>query len=62
VEDEDFDVARVRNTVKLLASHSDCGVCSNRKTALELIRAKPDKYDVVILDFQISGGLRRRTH
>jgi DNA-binding NtrC family response regulator len=33
-------------------------VCSNGKTALELIRAKPDKYDVVILDFQISGGLR----
>jgi len=59
VEDEDFDVARVRNTVKLLASRIQiAGVCSNGKTALELIRAKPDKYDVVILDFQISGGLR----
>ncbi len=59
VEDEDFDVARVRNTVKLLASRIQiAGVCSNGKTALELIRAKPDGYDVVILDFQISGGLR----
>jgi two-component system response regulator AtoC len=59
VEDEDFDVARVRNTVKLFASHIQIAdVASNGKAALDLIAAKPDKYDVVILDFQISGGLR----
>jgi len=59
VEDEDFDVARVKNTVKLLGSRIQiAGITSNGKTALDLIRAKPDKYDVVILDFQISGGLR----
>jgi DNA-binding NtrC family response regulator len=59
VEDEDFDVARVRNTVKLFASRIHIAeVASNGKTALDLIHAKPDKYDVVILDFQISGGLR----
>jgi two-component system, NtrC family, response regulator AtoC len=59
VEDEDFDVERVRNTVKLFASRIQiAGIASNGKAALDLIRAKPDKYDVVILDFQISGGLR----
>ncbi len=59
VEDEDFDVARVKNTIKLLASRIQiAGIASNGIAALALIRAKPDKYDVVILDFQISGGLR----
>jgi two-component system response regulator AtoC len=59
VEDEDFDVARVRNTVKLFASRIRIAeVVSNGKAALDLIKDKADKYDVVILDFQISGGLR----
>jgi two-component system, NtrC family, response regulator AtoC len=59
VEDEDFDVERVKNTVKLFASRIQiAGIASNGKAALDLLRAKPDKYDVVILDFQISGGLR----
>ncbi|MEX0602058.1 MAG: sigma-54 dependent transcriptional regulator, partial [Bacteroidota bacterium] len=59
VEDEDFDVARVRNTVKLFSSRIQIAdVVSNGKAALEFIQKKPDKYDVAILDFQISGGLR----
>jgi len=59
VEDEDFDVARVRNTVKLFASRIRIAdVVSNGKAALDLLNSKPDKYDIVILDFQISGGLR----
>ncbi len=59
IEDEDFDVTRVRNTIKLFASRIQIAdVTSNGKAALEFIAAKPDKYDVVILDFQISGGLR----
>ena len=59
VEDEDFDVARVRNTVKLFASRIRIAeVVSNGKAALDLMKSNPDKYDVVILDFQISGGLR----
>lgn len=59
VEDEDFDVARVRNTVKFFASRIQIAdVASNGKAALDFIRNKPDKYDIVILDFQISGGLR----
>jgi len=59
VEDEDFDVARVKNTVKLFASRIRIAeVVSNGKAALDFMKNKPDKYDVVILDFQISGGLR----
>ena len=59
VEDEDFDVARVRNTVKLFASRIRITeVVSNGKAALDFMKNNPDKYDIVILDFQISGGLR----
>lgn len=59
VEDEEFDVSRVRNTIKLFPSRIQItDVVSNGRAALELIRSKPDRYDVVILDYQISGGLR----
>ena len=59
VEDEDFDVARVKKTVSLSTTRIQVEeVVSNGKSALDKIRDKPDFYDVVILDYQISGGLR----
>lgn len=59
VEDEEFDVARVRKTVALFADRLHVkDVVSNGRAALELIQKGVDKYDVVILDYQISGGLR----
>jgi DNA-binding NtrC family response regulator len=59
VEDEEFDVCRVRNTISLFAERLRIGdVVSNGRAALELIKNKRDEYDVVILDYQISGGLR----
>jgi two-component system response regulator AtoC len=59
VEDEDFDVSRVKNTIRLFAERLHIAdVVSNGRAALELIRHKPEEYDVVILDYQISGGLR----
>ncbi len=59
VEDEDFDVSRVKKTIRLFAERLHIAdVVSNGRAALELIQQKPDEYDVVILDFQISGGLR----
>ncbi|MGE5314420.1 MAG: sigma-54-dependent transcriptional regulator [Acidobacteriota bacterium] len=59
VEDEDFDVARVNSTVSVFSDR----ICvedtvSNGKAAVELLESKPDWYDVIILDYQISGGLR----
>ncbi len=59
VEDEDFDVARVKKTVSLSTTRIQVeDVVSNGKSALDKIRDNPDFYDVVILDYQISGGLR----
>ncbi|HXX65284.1 MAG TPA: sigma-54 dependent transcriptional regulator [Bacteroidota bacterium] len=59
VEDEEFDVARVKATIKLFAGRLQItDVVSNGRAALELIRKRVDRYDVVILDYQISGGLK----
>jgi two-component system, NtrC family, response regulator AtoC len=59
VDDEDFDVARVKNTISLSSTKIQVeSVVSNGRAALEHIQQQPDLYDVVILDYQISGGLR----
>ncbi|HTR98807.1 MAG TPA: sigma-54 dependent transcriptional regulator [Bacteroidota bacterium] len=59
VEDEEFDVTRVRNTLRFFADRIRIAeVVSNGRAALELLAAKPDTFDVVILDYQISGGLK----
>nr|MBP6672535.1 sigma-54-dependent Fis family transcriptional regulator [Bacteroidota bacterium] len=58
IEDEDFDVARVKSTVSVFSNRiSVDDVVSNGKAALKLLQKNPDLYDVVILDYQISGGL-----
>ena len=58
VEDEDFDVKRVKNTINYYESRIRVkNVVSNGRAALELIVDHPDAFDVVILDYQISGGL-----
>jgi len=59
IEDEEFDVARVKKTVSYYDSRIKIlDVVSNGRAALELIKANVNKYDVVILDYQISGGLK----
>jgi DNA-binding NtrC family response regulator len=59
IEDEEFDVSRVKKTVSFYDTRIKIlDVVSNGRAALELIKANPDKYDVVILDYQISGGLK----
>ncbi len=58
IEDELFDVRRIENTVRLFKDRiriSD--VVSNGKMAIELLKKDSGKYDVVIMDFQIAGGL-----
>jgi DNA-binding NtrC family response regulator len=58
VEDEDFDVRRVKNTIKYFESNIMIkDVVSNGLAAMDLIQENPDSYDVVIMDYQISGGL-----
>ena len=59
IEDEEFDVARVKRTVSYYDTRIKIlDVVSNGRAALELIKENFDKYDVVILDYQISGGLK----
>ena len=59
IEDEDFDARRVKNTIKLMADRIEIReVVSNGNDALEILKTKKDEYDIVIMDFQIAGGLR----
>ncbi|MGA9292494.1 MAG: sigma-54 dependent transcriptional regulator [Ignavibacteriaceae bacterium] len=59
IEDEDFDVKRIKNTINYYETRIKVlDVVSNGRAALELISNNPEKYDVVILDYQISGGLK----
>ena len=59
VEDEDFDVKRIKNTISYYGNRLRVvDTISNGKAAIELITDNSDKYDVVILDYQISGGLK----
>ena len=58
IEDEDYDVRRIRNTVKPFDGQLIIkDVVSDGRAALDLIK-KGNEYDVVIMDFQISGGLK----
>ena len=58
IDDEEYDVRRVHNTLRPYAHLIQCDdLVSDGYTALELLRAHPDAFDVVIMDFQIAGGL-----
>lgn len=58
IEDEDFDVRRVENTIKPFSDRIKiCEVVSDGKSALEILEANKNNYDVVIMDYQIAGGL-----
>jgi len=57
IEDEEFDVRRIKNTIKLSEYNIKiCDVVSSGLDAIGLMQEKGD-YDVVIMDFQIAGGI-----
>ena len=57
IEDEEFDVRRVKNTIKPFSNRIHIKkIVSNGRVALELLNQKNESYDVVIMDFQIAGG------
>lgn len=59
VEDEDFDVRRVKNTLDYYADRLKIrSVVSNGKAAIDWLKDNSDGVDIVIMDYQISGGLR----
>ncbi|MBU1681129.1 MAG: sigma-54 dependent transcriptional regulator [Bacteroidetes bacterium] len=59
VEDEEFDVQRIQTTLKPF-EEIICikDIVSSGKDTLKLIKSNKHLFDVVILDYQISGGLR----
>ncbi|MCX6122047.1 MAG: sigma-54 dependent transcriptional regulator [Ignavibacteriales bacterium] len=57
IEDEEFDVRRVRSTLKPFEHQIEIrDVVSNGDSALELLEHHTERYDVVIMDLQIAGG------
>ncbi|MFO7524479.1 MAG: sigma-54 dependent transcriptional regulator [Ignavibacteriaceae bacterium] len=58
IEDEDYDVRRVMNTLSPFSERMKViSVVSNGKAAMEILRNKKGNVDIVIMDFQIAGGL-----
>ncbi len=58
IEDEDFDIRRVKNTLKPYREVIRlCDIVSDGQSALQLLENKLNFYDIIIMDFQIAGGL-----
>lgn len=57
IEDEEFDVRRICNTVRPYEKINISDVVSSGADALNLLSNNKNAYDVVIMDFQIAGGL-----
>ncbi|MFZ2322517.1 MAG: sigma-54 dependent transcriptional regulator [Ignavibacteriaceae bacterium] len=58
IEDEDYDVRRVMNTVKPFENRIKVeDTVSNGKAALELLKLKRGLFDVAVMDYQIAGGI-----
>lgn len=58
IEDEEYDVRRVKNTIKPFESRIKIvEVVSTGNAALELLNSNKKNFDVIIMDFQIAGGL-----
>ncbi|MBI9071753.1 MAG: sigma-54-dependent Fis family transcriptional regulator [Melioribacteraceae bacterium] len=58
IEDEDYDVQRVKKTIEPFKGKIQLvSAIPSGNEALELLHENPQSYDVVIMDYQISGGL-----
>ncbi len=58
IEDEEFDVRRVRNTLRPFTDRiTIADVVSDGYAALDCIKKSKEGYDLVVMDFQIAGGL-----
>ena len=61
VEDEDYDIRRVERTLRPVADRIRIvDAVSNGRAAVDLL-AQGHDYDVVIMDYQIAGGLKGET-
>jgi DNA-binding NtrC family response regulator len=59
IEDEEYDVRRIRNTLKYSGGRIEIlNVVSDGPAALDLLASRSNFCEVVIMDMQIAGGLR----
>jgi DNA-binding NtrC family response regulator len=59
IEDEDFDVKRVKNTLNLFEeSFYLKKMFSNGSDAIEELKENHEEYDIIIMDFQIAGAIK----
>ena len=59
IEDEDYDVRRVINTIKPFQDKIKvASVVSSGLAALDILKDGHKNFDVIIMDFQIAGGVR----
>ncbi|MBD3223413.1 MAG: response regulator [Caldithrix sp.] len=58
IEDEDYDVQRVRKTLEPFRQRLIIkDVVADGQAALDLLQKRPGAYDVIIMDYQIVGGV-----
>ena len=58
IEDEEFDVRRIQKTLKLFEHQIEIrDVVSNGDAAVQLLTQNPQRFDIVIMDLQIAGGV-----
>ena len=54
IEDEEFDVQRVQKTIAFQAEQIEiCEIVSDGRSAIELIEAGNEQFDIVIMDFRL---------
>ncbi len=58
IEDEDYDVRRVQKTIAPLAEQIQIKkIVADGQSALEALQNNPNAFDVVIMDYQLIGGI-----
>jgi two-component system, NtrC family, response regulator AtoC len=58
IEDEDFDVQRIKRTLQPFQDQIEVvGFVSDGEEALDVLRKHPDSCDIIITDYQLTGGL-----
>ncbi len=58
IEDEDYDVNRVKNTIAPFEDKIKIkDIVSDGNAALELFHSRENSYDVVIMDYHLTGGV-----
>ncbi|UCH66129.1 MAG: sigma-54-dependent Fis family transcriptional regulator [Ignavibacterium sp.] len=59
IEDEEFDVKRIKKTLEAFSAQIRIEkIVADGSTALEMLSSDEFEFDIVIMDYQITGGIR----